>query len=100
MFTYVLVRHKVKDFSVWKRAFDAHLPKRIEAGLTERHLFRSASDANEVIILYEAKDLDRAREFTESADLRETMEKAGVIDKPDIYFLNDLVATYAKASGF
>jgi hypothetical protein len=32
--------------------------------------------------------LNRARGFAESADLRETMQKVGVIDKPDIYFLN------------
>jgi len=28
------------------------------------------------------------------------MEKAGVIDKPDIYFLNDQAGVFAKASGF
>lgn len=100
MFTYILVRHKVRDYAVWKRAYDAQLPKRIEAGLTERHLFRGANESNEVIILFDAKDLARARAFSESPDLRETMEKAGVIDKPDIYFLNDQVDAFAKASGF
>ncbi len=100
MLTYVLVRHKVRDYSVWKRAYDAHLPKRIEAGLTEKHLFRSANDTNEVILLFEAKDIGRAKAFSESAELRETMEKAGVIDKPDIYFLNDQATVFSKASGF
>jgi len=32
--------------------------------------------------------LNRAKAFAESADLRETMQKLGVLDKPDIYFLN------------
>ncbi len=100
MITYMLVRHKVRDYSVWKRGYDAHLPKRIEAGLTEKHLFRSTNDTNEVIILFEAKDLGRAKAFSESPDFRETMEKAGVIDKPDVYFLNDQVGAFAKASGF
>jgi hypothetical protein len=89
MLSYMLVRHKVKDFTAWKRVFDAHLPKRIEAGITEKYLFRSEKDMNEVIILYEVRDLVLARKFAESTDLRETMEKAGVIDKPDIYFLNE-----------
>ncbi len=54
-----------------------------------------------MIILFEAKDLGRAKKFAESADLREAMEKAGVIDKPDIYFLREEKAgVYAKASGF
>ena len=42
---------------------------------------------NEVILLFEAKDLPKAKEFATSADLRETMQGAGVVDKPDIYYL-------------
>jgi hypothetical protein len=88
MASYMLVRHKVRDFSEWKRGYDAHLPKRTEAGLAEKYLLRGAHAPNEVILLFEAQDLIRAKAFAESADLRETMQKLGVIDRPDIYFLN------------
>ena len=89
MANYLLVRHQVRDFAQWKRGYDAHLPKRIEAGLTEKYLLRGAHDLNEVILLFEAQDVNRAKAFAESADLRETMQKVGVVDKPDLYFLND-----------
>lgn len=89
MANYLLVRHKVSDFAEWKRGYDAHLPKRVEAGLTEKYLLRGAHDPNEVILLFAAQDVNRAKAFAESADLRETMQKVGVVDKPDIYFLND-----------
>ena len=88
MASYMLVRHKVRDFSEWKPGYDAHLPKRAETGLTEKHLLRGANDPNEVVLLFEAQDLNRAKAFAESVDLRETMQKVGVLDKPDIYFLN------------
>jgi heme-degrading monooxygenase HmoA len=88
MASYMLVRHKVRDFTEWKRGYDAHLPKRIESGLTEKYLLQGANDPNEVIILFEARDLNRAKAFTESAELKETMQKVGVVDRPDIYFLN------------
>ncbi len=88
MANFVLVRHKVRDFSEWKRGYDAHLPKRAEAGLAEKHLLRGTNDPSEVFILFEAKDHNRAKVFVESADLRETMQKLGVVDKPDVYFLN------------
>ncbi len=88
MASFLLIRHKVRDFSEWKHGYDAHLSKRTEAGLTEKHLLRGASDSNEVVILFEAKDTGRAKAFVESADLREVMQKVGVLDKPDIYFLN------------
>ena len=84
---YMLVRHKVRDFPEWKRGYDAHLAKRTEAGLTEKYVLQGAREPNEVILLFEARDLDRATAFAESADLKETMQKVGVVDKPDIYFL-------------
>jgi hypothetical protein len=88
MANYILVRHKVKDFSEWKRGYDAHNPKRVEAGLTEKQLLRAVQDPNEVFILFEAQDLKRAQDFAASTDLKEKMQEVGVVDKPDIYFLN------------
>ena len=84
---YVLVRHKVADFSTWKPYYDAHLPARQKAGLTEKHLLHDTDDSNNLVLLFEADDLQKAKEFAASADLHETMQKAGVVDKPDIYFL-------------
>jgi hypothetical protein len=84
---YFLVRHKVADFAKWKPVYDAHLPTRQKAGLKEEHLLRSIDDPNEVVLLFEAEDLQKAKEFADSSDLREAMEKAGVVDKPDLYFL-------------
>lgn len=88
MASYMLVRHKVRDFPEWKRGYDTHLPKRAEAGLKEKYVLRGADDPNEVILFFEASDLKRAKAFAGSADLKETMQKVGVVDKPDIYFLN------------
>jgi hypothetical protein len=84
---YVVVRHKVADFSKWKPVYDAHLPARQAAGGTELYLLRNIDDPNEVIVLFEIEDLQKAREFVASDDLRDRMQEAGVIDKPDTYFL-------------
>jgi hypothetical protein len=88
MTSHLLIRHKVQDFAAWKQGYDAHLPKRTEAGLTEKYLLRGDTDPNEVILLFEVQELSRAKAFSESADLRERMQKLGVVDKPNIYFLN------------
>lgn len=88
MTSYLLIRHKVKDFPAWKQGYDAHLPKRAEAGLTEKYLLREDTDANEVILLFEAQDLGRAKAFSGSADLRERMQQLGVVGQPELYFLN------------
>lgn len=89
MATYLLVRHQVQDFADWKRAYDAHRSKRDEAGLTEKYVLRRADTPNEVILLFEARDVNLARTFAGSADLKETMRNAGVVGQPDLYFLTE-----------
>ena len=96
---YMLMRHKVKDYPAWKKVYDAHLAMRDKAGLTEKFVLQGEDDPHEVIILHEVRDLEKAKAFTKSKDLHDKMKEAGVIDKPDIYFLREGVAL-AKASGF
>jgi hypothetical protein len=84
---HMLIRHKVADFAKWKPVYDAHASARQSAGLKEEHLLRNADDPNEVILLFSAQDLNKAKAFAASDDLRQAMQKAGVSDKPDVYFL-------------
>jgi hypothetical protein len=58
---------RVADFSKWKPAYDAHLPARQKAGLKEEHLLRNTDDPNKVILLFEAVDLQKAKEFAGSS---------------------------------
>ena len=84
-----LVRHKVKDYGKWKPLFDEHAAKRKGGGSKGGRLFRSEKDPNEVVILFEWEDLGKAHKFAESEDLRKTMERAGVVGKPELYFLDE-----------
>jgi hypothetical protein len=88
MSAFMLVRHKVKDFKTWKVGYDAHQPKRQQAGLIEKYVLTSSDDPNEVVLMFEAQDLARAKTFAASDDLRLKMQEVGVTDQPDIYFLN------------
>jgi heme-degrading monooxygenase HmoA len=84
---YLLVRHKVQDYAKWKPLFDQHAATRQTNGSRGGQLFRNATDPNELVILFEWDDLEHARQFAQSEDLRQTMQRAGVADQPDIYFL-------------
>ena len=92
----LLVRHKVQDYATWKPIFDEHGTTRQASGSRGSRLFRSASDPNELVILFDWDELDNARQFAQSDDLRETMQRAGVTDHPDIYFLEEIEAAPAK----
>ena len=85
---YVYVRHEVQDFAAWKVAFDAHAEAQRAAGLRDPRLFRDAEKPNVVVILFQATDEAKAKAFVASADLRDTMMRAGVVGMPDVHFLN------------
>jgi heme-degrading monooxygenase HmoA len=84
---HMLIRHRVADFAKWKPVYDAHASAREKAGLKEIHLLRNLDDPNEVILLFSVEDIDKAKAFAASDDLRTAMQRAGVSDKPDVYFL-------------
>ena len=84
---YLLVRHTVEEYDRWKPVFDEHAPMRKDAGSKGGYIFRSADNPNEVVAIMEMEDLDRARQFVASDDLRQAMQKAGVTGPPEIRFL-------------
>ena len=84
---YLMVRHKVADFDQWKTFFDSHKEVQLEYGLHFHMLHRNIDDPDELFIIFEIADLDRAREFLNSTELFIVQKQAGVLDKPDIWFL-------------
>jgi quinol monooxygenase YgiN len=86
----LLVRHKVQDYGKWKPVFDAHATARKSGGCKGGRLFRNANDPNEIVMLFEWDSVENAQKFAQSPDLREAMQRAGVVDKPDVYFLEEV----------
>jgi heme-degrading monooxygenase HmoA len=90
---HVVIRHKVADYGRWKEAFDAHLSKRKAGGEMGHRLFVSVEDPRDVTIVMDWDSLERARRFSSSDDLKEVMQKAGVLGEPEFRFLQDAVTT-------
>jgi heme-degrading monooxygenase HmoA len=86
----LLIRHKVQNYPTWKAGFDEHESTRRANGSQGGWLFRNADDPHEVLLLLEWDDLERARLFVDSDDLQEAMTRAGVTDRPDIWFLEEV----------
>jgi hypothetical protein len=49
----------------------------------------SVDDPREVTIVLDWDSLEHARKFAASDDLKQTMQKSGVIGDPDVRFLED-----------
>jgi quinol monooxygenase YgiN len=91
-----IVIHDVKDYAAWKRVFDEHDANRKKAGLIGYAVNRSSEKPNTVVVYLQAGSLNQIRAFAESADLRATMERAGVVGTPQITFVQGLDwASYA-----
>ena len=85
---HILVRHKVKDFAMWKKVYQGHASFRKQQGSKGSRILQNADDPNDVVIVLDWDTMEKARAFTESPNLIEIMEKAGVTGPPEITFLH------------
>jgi hypothetical protein len=84
--TRVMVRSKVKDWDAWKKSFDGHKQARVDAGLTDRVISYTVGDNHNVTLVFAVADMDKAKAFMNSQDLKDKMKEAGVDGPPDIFF--------------
>lgn len=82
----MMVTHEVEDYEKWKEVFDQHAPERREAGLELIGIGRNHDNPDEISVMLAFDDMDSARLFAESQDLKEAMDEAGVIGSPTIYW--------------
>jgi heme-degrading monooxygenase HmoA len=86
---YMSVRHSVQDYKTWKSAFDSNSDLRKKNGEKSYRILRPENGANDVVILFEWDNLDNARKFASSPELKEAMQRAGVTGRPEILFLEE-----------
>ncbi len=82
----VMVRSKVKDWDAWKKSFDGHKQARMDAGLTDRVISYTVGDNHHVTLVFAVADIEKAKAFMNSQDLKDKMKEAGVEGPPDIFF--------------
>ncbi|MEI8059699.1 MAG: hypothetical protein WCG67_06030 [Ferruginibacter sp.] len=83
--TRVEIIHKVKDFGVWVKGFDAEGPAtRAANGMNDMVLGRGLEDSNMVHVVFDVTDLAKAKARLANPALKKIMEEAGVIGVPSI----------------
>lgn len=85
--SYVLIHCKVEDYARWKPLFDEDSANRKAGGSKGGHLYRNANDPHEAIMVFEW-DAGQAGQYMQSPALAATMQQAGVVGMPDVYFLD------------
>jgi heme-degrading monooxygenase HmoA len=91
--TYVLVIHRVEDYSKWKPIYDEDGSTRKAKGSKGSFVFHNANDPNHIVVISEWENLEKAKNFAESEDLINTMQKAGVVGRPAVFYLEEIERT-------
>jgi hypothetical protein len=84
----VIVQHEVKDFTEWKKIFDADESNRIKAGVKLAGLYTSVKDPNDVTMIFEAPSPELFDIMMRDPERQNDIKKAGVISVPVASILN------------
>ena len=90
--SYLLVRHKVKDYHSWKNVFDSFIDIRRKSGEKSFQIFCPETEPNNLYLLFAWDNLENAKKFMQSTELRNTMMKAEVLEAPEILFLEEIAS--------
>jgi len=86
---HMLVRHKVREYSQWKPVFDSHRKAHKAATLKLGLVLRNEEDPNDVFVLFDVGDMQKAQRFLNSAKFKAAMKAAGVVGRPKAYLLKN-----------
>ena len=84
----LIITHTVKDFDKWEAAFNAHDSVRKAYGMPESGVGRGLDNDKLVVIFNRATDIQKARDFAASANLKDVMKKAGVTGAPTLAYVD------------
>jgi len=93
----MMVSHEVADVDAWKASFDEHEAMRLEHGINFVGMGVDGANANMVHLFFALEDVDKAKSFIESEDLKAIMDKAGVTGEPTIMWLTATESTDSES---
>ncbi len=84
--TTLFVRHTVSDYAAWRKLYDTFTPVQKANGVTAQAVYQASDNPNDVTVTHEFASLDAAKSFVGKPELKEAMQKAGVVGAPTIWF--------------
>ena len=81
---HILIQHEVEDFATWKEIYDSRADVHDAAGFKELQILQGLDNPNNIVILFFNANIERAREYLDSEDLKLAMQGTGVIGAPQI----------------
>ncbi|HLA82106.1 MAG TPA: antibiotic biosynthesis monooxygenase [Thermoleophilia bacterium] len=92
---YVLIKHKVRDYRTLEAVFMEDEERRRMAGSRSARMFKIDEEPGEYVALIEWDDVEAARKFAASYELREAVEWAGDLHPLEAVVIEEVLATDA-----
>jgi hypothetical protein len=86
----IILNTEVKKYSDWRKIYDADEENRLKAGLHITGVYQAVNNPNIVTLIGEAPSVEAITSFMANPDLKATMERAGVIGRPDVKIFNKM----------
>jgi heme-degrading monooxygenase HmoA len=87
---HLLVEVNVQDIAKWKPVFEGMAGFRKSSGSLGAVVYRSENNQNRILVLTEWKTAAEARKFGGSDELKQAWQRAGVVGKPEVLFLDEV----------
>jgi heme-degrading monooxygenase HmoA len=82
---------KFKDYDKLEATIMEDIPLLKANGAKSTSILRDLDDPNKIIVTSEWENIENAKKFAESDELRARMQAGGVIGKPDIFFTEEKI---------
>jgi quinol monooxygenase YgiN len=84
-----VIQHRVKDYDAWREVYDGFADGQKAGGVTHESVHQAKDDPNDLLVIHGFANVDTAETFLASAELRDTMQRAGVEGQPRIEIYED-----------
>ena len=84
-----IIRHRVSDFDAWRKVYDSVGAMQKAGGVIEESVYQGKNDPNDVVVLHRFNSIEEAEKFLASSDLKDAMQRAGVVGAPRIEVFED-----------
>lgn len=80
---YFTITHKIENYGKWKPVFDSDEARRQTLGIKTIAVMKGLEDENEITLVMSAPDIKTIEDRSHDDVLKQKMQEAGVISKPE-----------------
>ena len=84
----LFVRVTVADYKAWRKIYDEFQPTAAGHGFKSTAVYQTVDNPNEVTVTHDFDSVEAARTFTQAEELKNAMQRSGVIGAPTIWITN------------